>query len=80
VTGADHRCNAAYILGRPGLARESWSVDVCTSDDERVDYLFISTRRGSVKGEDTSKNGVDGLALVNGILNQTEVASGAGPV
>ena len=62
----DHSRNAAYVLGRSDLAGESRSVDICASQD---DYLFISTRRCSVKGKDTSKNRVDGLALANGILN-----------
>jgi len=80
VTRAHHGCNAAYILGRPILAGESWSVDICTSQDECLDDLLISTRRRCVKGQDAGKNRVDRLALVDSVLNQTEVAGRAGPV
>ncbi len=69
MTRADHSRNAAYILRRTDLARESRSVDICTSPNECLDYLFITTRRCSVKGEDASKYRVDGLALANGKLN-----------
>lgn len=69
MTRADHGRNATYILGRSDLARESRSVDICTSQNECLDHLFTSTRRCSVKGEDASKYGVDRLALINGILD-----------
>lgn len=69
MTGADHGRNAAYILRRTDLAGESRCVYICTSQNECLDDLFISTRRCSVEGEDASKYGVDGLALVDGKLN-----------
>ena len=53
-------------------------IDISTVLDQDPDDLDVTAGTGSMEREDTVKNGVDGLAVVKGILDEPKVARRSG--
>jgi hypothetical protein len=56
------------------------SIDIGTMLDEEPDDLLVAAGAGSMEGEDTVEDGVDGLATGEGVLDEADVSSGGGGV
>ena len=55
-------------------------VHVCAALDEQTDYAVVPSRAGDMEGEDAVDDRVDGLAVIEGIRHQAEVAGRGGGV
>jgi hypothetical protein len=53
-------------------------IDISTMLDQDLDDLDVTAGTGSVEREDPVENGVDGLAVVKGILDKPKVSRRSG--
>lgn len=66
--------------GGGGGGSEPWGVHVSAGVDQKVDDDDVSACTSGMDGEDTVENGVYGLAMGDGVLDETDVARGGGGV
>lgn len=65
---------------RSGREDEPWGVYVGATVDEKVNDEYVSAGGGCVEGKDAIEDGVDGLAMGECVLDETDVARGGGGV
>lgn len=56
------------------------SIDICAMINQDFDNLHIATRTGGMEGKDAIEDRVYGLAVVEGILDEPDIASSGGRV
>ena len=55
-------------------------IDVCAALDEQTNYPVVPSRTRDMQGQDPIDDRVDGLAVIEGVGDQAEVAGGRGGV
>ena len=66
--------------GKSGRADEPGGVYVCATVDEEADDEDAAAGTGGMEGQDTVEDGVDGLAVGEGVLDEADVARSGGRV
>lgn len=56
------------------------SIDICAMINQDSDDLHIATRTGSMEGKNAIEDRIYGLAVVERILDEPDIASGGGGV
>lgn len=57
-----------------------WCVNICSMLNEELHDQVVPTRTCGMQWQDTVKDRVDGLAVRERILDETDIASGSGRV